>query len=86
MKYFTCIFGKSNTKQIKHNSASSLSNYGILHDERVWAPQGADEVTYDVYQNYPEKSRFTAIATISVEGEKFDLIIIAKGPTIRCEK
>lgn len=74
-------YGESNVFNMDETS------WGLVpHDERVWAPKGADDVTFDVYSNYPEKTRFTAIATITASGEKLDLTVIAKGTTVRCEK
>lgn len=63
------------------------TSWGLVpHDDKVWAVTGSDEVIFDVSKNYPNKARFTAIATINANGDKMPLITVAKGKTVRCEK
>ena len=50
---------------------------------RTLAPRGADHVA--VQSAVDEKESITAIATITMSGEKLPLIILAKGTTRRCE-
>ena len=63
------------------------TSWGLIpHDDKVWAITGSDEVIFDVSKNYPNKARFTAIATINENGDKMLLITVGKGKTVRCEK
>jgi len=49
----------------------------------TWAPYGADDIIINRDSN--EKAGFTTLATISLGGQKFPLIHIAKGKTKRVE-
>ena len=63
------------------------TSWGLVpHDDKVWAVTVSDEVIFDVSKNYPNKARFTPIATINANGDKISLITVAKGKTVRCEK
>lgn len=50
----------------------------VPHDEKDWAPKGADEVTFDINSKYFEKTRFNVISTITSSGEKLDFTVITK--------
>ena len=50
----------------------------------TWAPTGSDNVIVQTNDN--EKAGFTSLATISLDGDKFPLVHIAKGKTKRAEK
>lgn len=59
------------------------TNYKLLNFGGItWAKAGADSVNVKV--NCDPKRSFTAMATISSDGEKYPLYLIAKGKTTRC--
>lgn len=50
---------------------------------RTWAPTNSQSII--LHTNNSEKSGFTALATIGLDGQKYPLILIAKGKTIAVE-
>lgn len=50
----------------------------------TWAPKGSDNIKISTATN--EKDGFTALATISLDGNKLPLLFVAKGTTHQCEK
>lgn len=50
---------------------------------RTWAPTNSQSIILHTYNS--EKSGFTALATIGLDGQKYPLILIAKGKTIAVE-
>lgn len=54
------------------------------HGRWTIAERGADEVQIET--RFDDKARITAIATISADGDKLPLWVIAKGTTTECER
>ena len=51
---------------------------------KTWAPVNSQSII--LHTNGSEKAGFTAVATVSLSGKKFPLILIGKGSSIKVEK
>ena len=50
---------------------------------KTWAPVNSQSIL--LHTNGSEKAGFTAVATVSLSGEKYPLILIGKGTSIKVE-